>query len=116
MEEKPLNRFLLTKYPPIMAENTPETPEEKIARLEREVQEANELIHEQNQQLEAKQLQGAGSLPVITYKQQYYQVQAAKFHFNGVDYKADDLASNSDLVKQLLEAGSGLLEKIEKAD
>ena len=95
-------------------DNKVETPEEKIARLEREVLEANNLIQEQNQQLEAKQLQGAGALPVITYKQQYYQVQAAKFHFNGVDYKADDLTGNSDLVKQLLEAESGLLEKIEK--
>lgn len=91
-----------------------ETPEEKIARLEQELGEAKGIIGEQTEQLQAKELQGSGSLPVITYKQQYYQVQAAKFHFNGVDYKAADLAGNNDLVKQLLDAGSGLLVKVDK--
>lgn len=92
-----------------------ETAEQKIARLERELEEATGIISEQTEQLEAKQLQSAGKLPVITHQKQNYQVTAAKFHFNGVDYKAEELAGNSDLVKQLLEAQSGLLVKIEKA-
>ena len=92
-----------------------ETPEEKIARLERELGEAQGIIGEQQEQLVAKTLQGTGSLPVITYNKQNYQVLAAKFHFKDVDYKAEDLTTNSDLVKQLLEAQSGILHKIEKA-
>lgn len=92
-----------------------ETPEEKIARLEQELGQAQGIINEQTEQLEAKQLQTAGTLPVISYEKQNYQAQAAKFHFNGVDYTAQELASNADLVKQLLEAKSGLLIKIEKA-
>ncbi len=92
-----------------------ETSEELVARLQRELSVAQNIIGEQAEQLEAKTLQGTGSLPVITYKQQNYQVLAAKFHFNDVDYKAEDLAGNGDLVKKLLEAGSGLLQKIEKA-
>jgi uncharacterized protein YydD (DUF2326 family) len=113
-EEKPLSRFLETKYQSVM-ENKVETAEETIARLQRELGEAQGIIGEQAEQLEAKTLQGTGALPVITYKQQNYQVLAAKFHFNDVDYKAEDLAGNGDLVKKLLEAGSGLLQKIEKA-
>lgn len=98
-----------------MAENTtPETPEQEVERLRRELTDAKGIIDEQTEQLQAKELQGSGALPVISYKQQYYQVQAAKFHFNGVDYKAADLAGNNDLVKQLLDAGSGLLAKVDK--
>lgn len=92
-----------------------ETPEEKIARLEQELGEAKGIIDEQTEQLEAKQLQTVGTLPVLGYNKENYQVQAAKFHFNGVDYTAQELAGNADLVKQLLEAKSGLLLKIEKA-
>lgn len=92
-----------------------ETPEEKNIRLEKELAEAKGIIDEQTEQLEAKQLQTAGTLPVISYDKQNYQAQAAKFHFNGVDYTAQELAGNTDLVKQLLEAKSGLLVKIEKA-
>ena len=114
-EEKPLSRFLETKYQSVMENNVEETGEELVARLKWELEEAQNIIGEQAEQLEAKTLQGTGSLPVITYNKQNYQVLAAKFHFKDVDYKAEDLAGNADLVKKLLEAGSGILQKIEKA-
>jgi len=96
-------------------ENKQETGEGLVARLQRELEAAQTIIGEQAEQLEAKTLQGTGALPVITYNRQNYQVLAAKFHFKDVDYKAEDLVGNADLVKLLLEAKSGLLQKIEKA-
>lgn len=96
-----------------MADNV-ETPEQELARLKQELEEANGIIAEQTEKLAESELRTAGTLPVVTYDKEQYQVTAAKFNFKGTDYAAEALSSSPDLVKELITSGSGLLVKIEK--
>ena len=52
---------------------------------------------------------------VVTHEQQKYRVIGAKFKHAGEEYTAADLKKHPDVVRQLVEADSGLLQKVEKA-
>lgn len=96
-----------------------ETTEEKIARLEAEnarlvqdSQDAEQAISELNEKL-ANAEAVAPEQTVVTYEKAQYRVLAQKFSYNGQEIEAKDLQSKKDVLKALVEAGSGLLVKVE---
>jgi len=99
-----------------MAENQ-ETPEQKVARLEKELADANGIISEQTEQLATAELRTAGTLPVVKHEKEQYRVLVPTFtDKTGVKHTAADLAKNSTLIAQLVAEGSGILEKVEKPE
>ena len=106
------------------------TPEQKIEALEKQLTELQSvksqyeeakaeseakdaIIEGQAEQLAAAEIQGAGSLPVLTHDKQRYQVLAGQFTVEGKLVKADDLKTDKSLVESLLKSGSGILQLIE---
>lgn len=88
----------------------------RIEDLEAEGADAAQLILELHQQLDnARAGEELSPVVVVTHEQQKYRVIGAKFKHAGEEYAAADLKKHPDVVKQLVEAGSGLLQKIEKA-
>ena len=88
----------------------------RIEDLEGEAVDSAQLILELHQQLDNAQAgQELSPVVVVTHEQQKYRVIGAKFKHAGEEYTAADLKKHPDVVKQLVEAGSGLLQKVEKA-
>lgn len=104
-----------------MATKVELTPEQKIAALEKQLAETLEesrakdsIIETQDEQLKAAEIQGAGSLPVLTHDKKRYQVLAGQFTVEGKLVKAEDLKTDKSLVESLLTSGSGILQLIEE--
>ncbi|GAB3334291.1 hypothetical protein GCM10027511_43150 [Hymenobacter humi] len=120
-EEKELSRFQESKFSPNMAAKVELTPEQKIEQLEKQLaaitaeSEAKDAIIEgQTEQLAAAEIQGAGSLPVLTHDKKRYQVLAGQFTVEGKLVKAEDLKTDKSLVESLLKSGSGILVLLEE--
>jgi hypothetical protein len=103
--------------------DTPQTPEEIIADLQARLQKATEeseakdnIIETQGEQLSAAQAQGAGQLSVVTHDKQRYQVLAGKFSIDDVVVNHHELKGKPELVKQLVEEKSPLLQLIPKEE
>ncbi|MFC7669297.1 hypothetical protein ACFQT0_19510 [Hymenobacter humi] len=104
-----------------MAAKVELTPEQKIEQLEKQLaaitaeSEAKDAIIEgQTEQLAAAEIQGAGSLPVLTHDKKRYQVLAGQFTVEGKLVKAEDLKTDKSLVESLLKSGSGILVLLEE--
>ncbi|QNF34353.1 hypothetical protein HUW51_17085 [Adhaeribacter swui] len=100
-------------------DNTQLTPEQELeilrkrnAELEAQQAEKDQIIAEQLEQLDLAEAQKGNTLPVVAHDKKKYQLLAAKFQFAGQEYKAEDLKSDKDLVKKLIEAGAGILQEI----
>lgn len=78
-----------------------------------ELAQAEYLIEEQTAQLKAAEVAQAEGPLVVTYNKVPYRVLAPKFQHNGLHVEARSLATNPDLVRELVEAGSGLLQAVE---
>ena len=101
----------------------PQTPEEIIADLKAKLQQVTEeseakdnIIETQGEQLSAAQAQGQGQLSVVTHDKQRYQVLAGKFSFDDVVIHHHELKDKPELVKQLVEKESPLLQLIPKEE
>lgn len=104
-----------------MAAKTELTPEQRIEALEKQLaaqlaeSEAKDAIIEgQAEQLAAAEIQGAGSLPVLTHDKKRYQVLAGQFLVEGKLVKAEDLKTDKTLVETLVTSGSGILQLLEE--
>ncbi|UOQ99893.1 hypothetical protein MUN81_10420 [Hymenobacter sp. 5317J-9] len=104
-----------------MPNKTPLTPEQEIAELKRQLAESNaekeaqaSIISTQEEQLAAAAVQGAGALSVVTHDKKRYQVLAGRFSLKGVSITHQELKSKPELVQQLVEENSPLLELIEE--
>ena len=92
----------------------------RITDLEGEVDEATETISGLQEQLANAQAgQEISQTVVVTHTaedgtKEQYKVLAPKFQHKHVAYEAKDLKTNPDLVKELVEAKSGVLLKLEK--
>jgi hypothetical protein len=99
------------------------TLEERFAQLEAELKKVTEeseakdsIIETQGEQLSAAQLQGAGQLSVVTHDKQRYQVLAGKFSLDDQVIHHHELKGKPELVKQLVEEKSPLLQLIPKEE
>ena len=97
------------------------SPEQQIEALKNELaaqkaeSEAKDAIIEgQAEQLAAAEIQGAGSLPVLTHEKKRYQVLAGQFLVEGKLVKAEDLKTDKTLVEKLVTSGSGILQLLEE--
>jgi hypothetical protein len=104
-----------------VAEKTELTPAQQIAELKALLQKVNEesaakdaVIEAQDEQLAAANAQGASALSVVTYEKQRYQVLAGKFSLDNEVIEHHELKSKPELVKQLVEDKSPLLQLIEE--
>jgi chromosome segregation ATPase len=80
-----------------------------------ELNEAETAIEELQQRLEtAAMVQAQSDTVVVTDGVSHYKVLAPKFKHKHVEYAAKDLATNEELVKELVGAGVGFLQKIEE--
>jgi hypothetical protein len=129
-EEQVVSRFQESKFNPSMppaikpaAAPAPAalTPEQEIAALKQQLADAqgesqakDAIIEGQATQLAVATLQGANSLPIISHEGKHYQVLAAVFGLSdGTKVKAEDLKTNTAVVTELVESGSGILQLIE---
>lgn len=85
---------------------------EQVKELTQERTEQDGVIADLQKELEAAKATKGGKLPVVSHGKDKYQVTSAKFHFGGAVHEAKDLLTNKKLVEQLVEAKSGVLEKI----
>jgi chromosome segregation ATPase len=85
--------------------------EEKTTELEQ----AEALIEEQNGKLAAAEVTQAEGPVVVSHEKAQYRVLAPKFSHKGLEVDAHTLRQNPELVRELVEAGSGLLQKVEPA-
>ena len=97
----------------LTAEQQVEALKNELAAQKAESEAKDAIIEGQAEQLAAAEIQGAGSLPVLTHDKQRYQVLAGQFTVEGKLVKADDLKTDKSLVESLLKSGSGILQLIE---
>ena len=64
-------------------------------------------------QLKSAEIGQALGPVIVTHENVSYRVLAPKFQHNGLDVDAHTLRQNPDLVRELVESGSGLLVKVE---
>ncbi|WP_375435081.1 hypothetical protein [uncultured Hymenobacter sp.] len=95
---------------------TPKTPEQIIADLQAELAASKQIISGQAEQLQAAEAGAAEGRPVVTHDKKHYRVLVKQFYFNGVEIKAAELKDKTDLVKELVEKESGVLQLITKAE
>lgn len=103
--------------------DTPKTPEQIIADLETRLKQVTDeseakdsIIETQGEQLSAAQAQGAGQLSVVSHDKQRYQVLAGKFSLDDEVIHHHELKGKPELVKQLVEEKSPLLQLIPKEE
>jgi hypothetical protein len=93
----------------------------RISDLEGEQAESTEIISDLQEQLANAQAgQEISQTVVVSHtdeagNKEQYKVLAPKFQHKHVAYAAADLKANPELVKELVEAKSGVLVKLEKA-
>jgi hypothetical protein len=82
--------------------------------LKQQQQEAATLQDELVQQIENLSVQKSDALPVVSIGKDQYQVLIPRFQLGDDVFEAKNLESNSQLVKDLVAAKSGVLQKISK--
>jgi hypothetical protein len=93
----------------------------RVADLEGESAESAQIISDLQEELANAQAgQAISETVVVTHTtedgtKEQYKVLAPKFQHKHVAYAAADLKKNAPLVKELVEAKSGVLQKLEKA-
>lgn len=96
-----------------------EAPVEKSAaeiKLEKELEAAKAVISAQNAEMTKLKEQVKSRHKVITVDGQLYACLAkGNIHVGGKIIKADELIANVELVKELIESGSGLFKKVKEA-
>jgi hypothetical protein len=106
-------------------ELTPEEMKAKIAELEaqnkqkdaqlaQEREDNDKVNHELLAKLEETSLQKDAAAPVVSLGKVKYRVVIPQFQIGDKVYKAKEVERDSDLLKALVKAGSGVLEKIEE--
>jgi len=85
--------------------------EEKTSELEL----AEGLIEQQTAQLKSAEVGQALGPVVVTHEKEQYRLLVERFSHNGNLVESASLRQNPDLVRQLVEMGSGLLVKVEAA-
>lgn len=98
-----------------MANNT-ETAEQKNARLEAELTAARAIIAGQAEQLQVAEAGAAEGRTIVTHNKKHYRVVAQQFSFKGVKITALELKDKADVIKELVESESGVLELVTKAE
>ena len=95
------------------------TTEQKLAeaeallkQLQAEKAEQEKVIAEQHEALKAAETASATPGIVVTHNKVQYQVIAPKFNFEGEDFESEDLKTNKELLKQLVEIKAGILQRI----
>lgn len=86
------------------------------AELDEKAEELNQaeiLIEEQTGKLAAAEVASAEGPVVVTHAKEQYRVLAPKFQHQGLVVEARSLVNNPELVRQLVEAESGVLQKVE---
>jgi chromosome segregation ATPase len=79
-----------------------------------ELNEAQGMIEELTNRLaQAEQVQAESGTVVVTDGSNHYKVIAPKFKHKNIDYTADQLRGNEELVQELVKADVGFLVKIE---
>jgi chromosome segregation ATPase len=78
-----------------------------------ELAQAEALIEEQSGKLAAAEVSQAEGPVIVTHDKEQYRVLAPKFSHQGLAVDAHTLRNNPDLVRQLVEDGSGILQKVE---
>ena len=88
----------------------------KIADLEGTVVESDKLVGELTQELSNVQTSAELSpVVVVTHEKNQYRVICVKFkHTNGKEYAAADLSKHPEVIKELLELDSELLQLVDK--
>ena len=82
-----------------------------------ELNEAENLIEELQQRLKtAQSLQAQSDTLLVSDGTAHYKVLAPKFKFRHVEYTGEQLRDDEQLVRELVAAGVGFLQKIEVAE
>lgn len=75
--------------------------------------EAEDLIEQQTAQLKSAEVGQKLGPVIVTHDKEQYQVLVPRFSHAGNLVEAASLRQNPDLVRQMVESGSGLLQKVE---
>ena len=112
----------VNSIPTVENSNAALSLEERFAQLEAQYKKVTEeseakdgIIAGQEQQLAAANLQGAGSLSVVSHEGRQYQVLAGKFSFDDHVIHHHELKGKPELVAKLVEEKSPLLQLLEDA-
>jgi multidrug resistance efflux pump len=104
----------------VSATKDPTPEQQRIAQLEALLKASEEestakdaIITGKEEQLAAATVQGAGALSVVIHEGKRYQVLAGKFSLKGVSIHHQELKTKPELLKQLIEDNSPLLQLID---
>lgn len=86
--------------------------EDKVAELQLEAGEATKVIDELTKKLEVVSAQKSTSAVVVTHDKKDYHVVIPKFNFEGKEYVAEDLKTNTKLLADLVKIGFGGLVEV----
>ncbi len=89
-------------------------PRLSSAKIKAERAEQDQIIADQHEQIKQAEAEQVFAGIVVSHEKAQYKVLAPKFSYEGTEYKAEDLKTNKDLVKELIEIKSGILEKVSK--
>lgn len=84
-----------------------EALENTVLEVEGDLEEATKTINDLKEKLEAKTKEKSAKTPVVKVNGDNYEVTIPKFNYDGKDYTAEDLKSDSDMCKELVAAGFG---------
>lgn len=79
--------------------------------LEKESIQKDEVIAELRKDLTAVKKEKSVGKVIVEHNKEKYAVEAVKFNHGGKDYTAEDLKTNKELTKELVELGVGFLVK-----
>lgn len=86
--------------------------EDKVAELQLEVGEATMTIEDLTAKLEAATAQKSTAAVVVSHDKKEYHVTTPKFNFEGKEYVAEDLKTNTKLLAELVKIGFGGLVEV----
>jgi len=86
--------------------------EDKVGELQLEAGEATKTIDDLTAKLEAATAQKSTASVVVTHDKKDYHVITPKFNFEGKDYVAEDLKTNTKLLAELVKIGFGGLVEV----
>ena len=78
-----------------------------------DLENAEALIEEMQGKLAAAEVSQMEGPVILSHEKGQYRVLAPKFSHKGIEVEANSLRNNPELVRELVEAGSGLLQKVE---
>ncbi len=90
-----------------------ESSDKKIEDLKTEITQHLEVVSDLRAQLNSKTKEADMASPTVKHAGKTYKIMIPSFQHNGAVKTAGDLKSDKELIKELVELGSGVLEEVE---